>query len=344
MPVAVGGLAAALILGLQAAGLKPGPLNTILMFGVPVVLCFTFADRPFRFALGIAAVMLASMFYTGRHGQALHSERNFYGTLRVTQDPEGRFRRLIHGSTLHGQQALGPGGVDSDGRHLPLTYYHPTGPIGQIFEVFNGRADKQPVAVVGLGTGSLAYYAQQNQPWTYYELDPAVERIARNPQYFSFLVECRTQEFRVVTGDARLRLQQQARDQEYGLLVLDAFSSDAIPVHLVTAEALRLYCSKLANDGLLAFHISNRYFDLKPLLANLAQSQNLLCYVREDAVSPGEQEQTGKTTSGWVVMAHRTADLGKLADPASGWTPLQGRPGTEIWTDDFSNVLGIIKW
>jgi hypothetical protein len=139
-------------------------------------------------------------------------------------------------------------------------------------------------------------------------------------------------------------LQQEARDREYGLLILDAFSSDAIPVHLVTAEALRLYSDKLADDGLLAFHISNRYFDLKPLLANLAQSQNLVCYIREDAVSPDEQERTGKTTSGWVVMAHRIADVGKLADPSSGWTPLQGQPGTEIWTDDFSNLLGILKW
>jgi hypothetical protein len=343
LPAAVGGLAVALILGLQAAGLKPGPLNTVLMFGVPAVLCYTFADRPLRFALGIAAVMLASVFYAGQHGRALHSERNFFGTLRVTQDPEDRFRRLIHGSTLHGQQALGPGGVDSDGRHVPLTYYHPSGPIGQVFEVFNARAGAQPVAVVGLGTGSLAYYAQNNQPWTYYELDPAVERIARNPRYFSFLDECRTQEFRVVIGDARLRLQQESRDREYGLLILDAFSSDAIPVHLITAEALQLYTDKLANDGLLAFHISNRYFNLKLLLANLAQSRNLICYIREDAVSLDEQERTGKTASEWVVMARHATDLGKLADPASGWTPLQGRPGTKIWTDDFSNVLGILK-
>ena len=163
----------------------------------------------------------------------------------MTLDPSGRFYRLIHGNTIHGQRF-----VDPERQCEPLVYYHRTGPLGALFNIFNAASSPRHVAVVGLGAGSMAAYSQTNQHWTYYEIDPTVIRIAQNSNYFPFLAKCGSGNFEFALGDARLRLRE-ASPSCYGLLVLDAFSSDAIPVHLLTREALRLYLSKLADNGLL---------------------------------------------------------------------------------------------
>src|SRR5439155_6829326 len=151
-----------------------------------------------------------------------------------------------HGNTVHGRQSVEP-----DRRREPLTYYHPTGPIGQVFAAFSGAAAKSQVGVVGLGTGSLAAYGASGQQFTYYEIDPAVDRLAHDTRYFTFVHDSPAR-VEVILGDARLTLAD-APPRQYGLLVIDAFSSDAIPLHLLTREALQLYLDKLADDGLLAF-------------------------------------------------------------------------------------------
>src|SRR5207247_1962837 len=145
---------------------------------------------------------------------------------------------------------------------LPLTYYYPTGPLGAIFHAFERPPTKREVAVVGLGTGSTAYYGQEGQRFTFFEIDSAVVKVARNPKCFTFVEDCRAR-VELVLGDARLSLANEP-DRKYGLIVLDAFSSDAIPVHLLTREALQLYFAKLEDDGILALHVSNRYLDLHP--------------------------------------------------------------------------------
>ena len=292
-------------------------LGLKLAFGLAAFLCYTFKDRPVRFALGIGAVLLAGQVAVNVYGSLQHREHAFFSASCASRRiPEGSYRRLIHGSTLHGQQSLDPG----RGRE-PLTYYHRTGPIGQVLGVFAARPARPYVAVVGLGAGTLASYATADQRWTFYEIDPAVVRIARDPRYFTYINDCRARSCDIILGDARLRLRE-APESGYGLIILDAFSSDAIPVHLLTREALRVYRSKLADGGLIAFHISNRYIDLAPVLGRLARDAGLVARVRFDLALSPEQVGDGKLASTWVVIAARVADLG-----APGKRP---RDGSEL--------------
>jgi hypothetical protein len=338
LPLALGGaVAAALLLGLPATGLKPVPF-TITLVCLPMLLgCYAFKDRPLRFALGLGALLLTAGLSSRLYNRVLHQERTFFGVLRVIHDPEGNFHQLAHGSIVHGQQSLDP-----SRRREPLTYYHRTGPIGQIFEVFQGRPSIQQVGVIGLGAGSLACYAQPGADWTFFEIDPAVEKIARDPRFFTFLNDCRASKLDVVLGDARLRLKE-APEHCYGLIVLDAFTSDSIPIHLLTREAMRLYVDKLADGGLLAFHISNVYLDLRPILGKLARDANLVCLIRHDAEISVEEARSGKTASLWAVMARREEDLGNLVmDPR--WQSPPSDVGGALWTDDFSNIATILSW
>jgi spermidine synthase len=203
---------------------------------------FTQRKRTVRFAASIAALLVAGAWWGNAQDHVLRAERTFFGVFRVMQDADGRYRALAHGTTLHGMQALDPAHSAE-----PLTYYHRTGPFGQAFEALPHARTAKQVAVVGLGIGTLAAYAVPGQQWTFYEIDPAVERIARDTAYFSFLDRC-GQLCRVVIGDARLSLTA-APQGEYDLLVLDAFSSDAIPMHLMTDEAFSLYRPVLLQEA-----------------------------------------------------------------------------------------------
>jgi spermidine synthase len=314
---------------------EAGGLGFKLAFGLAVFLCYIFKDRPVRFAFGVGAVLLASQISDNIHGRVLYQERNFFGVLRVSRDGEENYHRLIHGNTVHGQQSLDP-----RRRREPLTYYHRTGPIGQVFAAIAKKLARSDVAVVGLGAGSLACYAESDQRWTFFEIDPAVLRIARDPNFFTYLADCRATSCDVVLGDARLRLRD-APDSGYGLIVLDAFSSDAIPMHLLTREALELYRRKLADGGLIAFHISNRYLDLTRVLRALARDAGLVGRVCHDQNVPPEQLREGKYASSWFVMAARDADLGTLADDPR-WEASEPRPGDMVWTDDFSNLAALL--
>lgn len=341
LPAVLGGMTAALILGAEKFGLKSNQLNVALMFGLPAVLCYALETRPLRFALGVAAIMAASVLHTTGQGKPLYTERSFFGVLRVTMDRTKTYYQLVHGNTIHGRHNLQPTG--SDGRQEPLSYYHRTGPIGQVFEKIRPRFAKARVGVVGLGVGALAWYARPEEEWTYYEIDPAVKRLAANTTYFTYLRDCRASQMDVVLGDARLRLRE-APDHHYDLLVLDAFSSDAVPVHLLTREALDLYLSKLAPGGVLACHISNRFLDLRPVWANLARDAGLVCRCREDLnVGPVETAE-GKDPSQWVVLANTAADLGPIQRSVFWDDLLKTPPRGEMWTDDFSNILSIFKW
>jgi SAM-dependent methyltransferase len=335
LPLGLGALVVALILGLHAAGVPPGPLSYGLSFGVPALVCFSFSRRPLRFALGVAAIFAAGALYTSDQGQVLHAERSFFGLHRVLLDTTGRYHVIAHGGTLHGRQALDPARARE-----PLSYYYASGPIGQVFAGTQGTRERPRVAVIGLGAGSLACYKRPGQEWTFYEIDPSVERIARDPAYFTFLRDC-APEAPVVLGDARLSLVR-APDGAYDLIVLDAYSSDSTPVHLITREALALYRAKLAPGGLLAFHVSNQYLDLKPVLGALAEDAGLAALFQDDlAIAPDEQAR-GKSASQWVLLARDQADFGTLAtDPR--WQPLAGA-GAAVWTDDFSSILSVLRW
>ena len=214
--------------------------------GLPVGICFGFTGRPLRFGLAIGAVFLAALVSADSRDQVEHRERSFFGQLSVQKDPAGAYRWLLHGTTLHGWQSLDPDHCDE-----PLAYFHRTGPVGQLFAARQRTAPPQEIGVTGLGIGAMASYARPAQTWTFYEIDPAIERVASNARYFSYLTAARQRgvDVRVILGDARLRLRD-APDAAYDMLFLDAFSSDSVPVHLLTFEALELYLSKLKEKRL----------------------------------------------------------------------------------------------
>ena len=310
-------------------------VGIVIVIGIPLVIInHRFRSRPVRFALALGAVMLGSVVHYELQNRTLHVERNFFGTLSVKFDPESATRDLYHGNTIHGRQFINP-----TRQSEPLSYFHRSGPLGQIFEAFNSNAASPNVAIVGLGVGSMACYARPDQQWTFYEINPAVIGLAQNTEYFTYLQKCAVGATRIVLGDARLQLQN-APDHHYGLIVLDAFNSDAIPVHLLTQEAIDLYTSKLAAGGMLAFHISNRSLQLAGVLADLAEHNGAMSLTIVDAEF---DPIAGKDPSEWLVMAHQSPALDSLAQRPR-WRVLQGRTDADVWTDDFSNIVRVFRW
>ena len=306
-----------------------------IVFGAPLLIInHRFRGRPLRFALAVGAVMLAGVVYAETQNRTLHQERNFFGTLGVKIDPESATRILYHGNTIHGRQF-----IDPNLQREPLSYFHRNGPLGQIFKAYNSNSPSRNIAVVGLGTGSMACYALPEQSWTFYEINPAVISIAKNTQHFTYLEKCGVGPTQIVLGDARLQLQN-APEQHYGLIILDAFNSDAIPIHLMTQEAIALYMSKLALGGMVAFHVSNRSLKLDTVLADLAKQNGAMTIGRAD----GEHDPvTGKDPSEWVVMARLSPAFDSLSqDPR--WRFVEGRSESAAWTDDFSNILSVFRW
>jgi hypothetical protein len=237
---------------------------------------------------------------------------------------------------VHGIQSLA-----ADRQLTPLSYYYPSGPAGEAFRMVAQSHPQAPVAVIGLGAGSLACYGSSGQRFTFYEIDPVVERIARDPRFFTYLRNCPAAAD-VTIGDARVSLSH-APNHYYGMFVLDAFSSDAIPIHLLTEEALRLYVAKLAPDGVLLFHISNRYFDLAPVLGRLAATMELSALLCEDLLLDKAEVLAGKQPSRWVIMAPRSTALAPLRGERK-WQPLSASSAIDLWTDDHSNLLQALRW
>ena len=336
LPVALGLAVAIATLELQARGMEPGRMFNLIIFGPAAICCLRFGARPRRFGLGVAALILASQVYAGPYGHTLHTERSFFGVYHVSDDPERNCRVLFHGGTAHGAQSLDPSRACE-----PLAYYTRSGPIGQVFEAFQENPVENEVAIIGLGAGVMACYHRPHQRFTFYEIDPSVLHIAQNRRYFTYLADCGPP-VRVVLGDARLSLRD-APAHSYGMIVLDAFSGDSIPTHLLTREALALYLSKLAPNGILAFHISNRYVDLHGVLGNLAHDAGLSCLANDDAQVSEDEARKGKFASSWVVMARDPNGLAVLTGE-SGWRSLLAAPGSRVWADDFSNIVSILRF
>jgi hypothetical protein len=293
-------------------------------------------QRPMRFfGLVILSFTVTALWRPGI--APIETARSFFGVHKVAEVADGRARVLYHGTTIHGAQRVrNDDGTPVSGPLLPQTYYYPGGPFAEAIgaaRAARGRLDH--VAVVGLGTGSLACHRKGGEHWTFFEIDPEVIRIARDPHRFEFLSRC-APETPVIAGDARLTLD--ASTDRYDLIVLDAFSSDTIPVHLLTREAVAGYLSKLSPHGVILLHISNRHLDLAPVVANVAQSLGLVAFVREDS-SAGDLLTTLKANARLVVLARDTADAGSVA---GSWTPLQPDRSSALWTDDYSNILGLM--
>lgn len=334
------GLAVAL-LTLLAAQLDAAETERLaLAVGLPLIVVNFFAKRPLRFALALGALMLANALASEESART-HFERNFYGALRVSEDLTDSTRRLRHGSTLHGRQH-----TDAARQCQPLSYYHRRGPLGSVFKAFDAKpaitaATAGRVAVVGLGTGASVAYSRPGQSWTFYEINPSVVRLASDARSFTYLENCAQADVRIVQGDARLKMRD-AHDGGFDLIVLDAFSSDAVPAHLLTREALDLYLSKLAEGGWIVFHVSNRTLDLHAVVAGVTEDAGMDALFFDDF---NREEEQGREPSQWVAAARRREDLTTLrGDPR--WQPLLSEDSRrrEIWRDDFSNILKVFKW
>jgi SAM-dependent methyltransferase len=301
-------------------------------FGTSVALGIACGSVAFR----LFSLLVASIIFWGpppAGGTLLFSARSFFGVMRVLEAPDQSYRTLRHGSTTHGWQRL-----PAEGRCEPSSYYHPGGPIGDAMKAFGARLND--VALVGLGTGAMACYAAPGQQWTFFEIDPLVERIARDPSLFSHLQNAEGN-VEVVIGDGRIKLQEQAPGR-FDMIVVDAFSSDSIPVHLLTQEALQLYASRLRPDGILAIHVSNRYLALEPVVAALAAQEGLFAIAKYEPVIPVEAGQQGMLAAHWMVLSRDSDVITVLADGWEWRAPAAGARSA-IWTDDYSNIFKALR-
>ena len=333
LPLAFG-VTVTLIVALIGLGGSEAQLpGKMVAFGMASGIAVNFVRRPLRFGLTVGAIVLAVALAASPDERELFRERSFFGVYRVSASQNGHLHELVHGTTTHGRQDLSP-----SRERTPLSYYHRESPIGRLLTAVPARATAN-VGIIGLGTGSIACYSKPGERWTFYEIDPTVERIARDPRLFTYLRVC-PGESDVILGDARLSLVR-AADRRYGMIVADAFSSDTVPVHLLTREALALYRRKLREDGILAFNVSNRYLTLEPVLGNLARDAGLACVAQEDDRSQ-DDGRPETDASDWVVMARSEGALRAVAPGREGWGECRHSSGTSVWTDDFTNLLGAI--
>jgi SAM-dependent methyltransferase len=330
------GGAIAIILLVRAFGHAWGRAEYVLLVAVLCVPLFALRGRPVRFGLALAGILLLSPLASDSDRSTLYAERSFFGIHRVQslRTAEGRMHRLVHGTTLHGMQWVEPRRCDE-----PLSYYHREGPAGQVFESFGRPPRAVEIGVVGLGTGALSAYAEPGQRWTYFEIDPAVVRIASGRDWFCYLDRSAVRP-RMLLGDARLSLG--ADTTRYDLLVLDAYTSDAVPVHLLTREAFRQYFERIRPGGVLAIHLSNRHFDLERVIARIAREAGLADRIRVAGAPSAADAARGMESSSWAVLAREARDLGPLAADAR-WRGLLLPPESPLWTDDYSSLVSVLR-
>jgi hypothetical protein len=292
------------------------------------------------FTCGIAALLIAAggwerLEYSATPGKMT---RSFFGIYSIRAGAN-QSRVLVHGTTVHGIQNLG----SPERERMATSYYARPSGVGLAMQetpqLFGPNAR---VSIVGLGAGTLACYAQPGQSWTFYEIDPAVVRIARDPRRFTFLSGCKP-DAQIKVGDARLLIEREQSGTS-NVLVVDAFSSDAVPMHLLTREAFADYRRLLTPNGLLMVHISNRYLRLEPVVAGAAAAGGWSARMRYYVPRP-ENMALNETGSEWIAMSPSPETLERLVR-ASGkdWVPLQPDAGSKPWTDDHASVLPLIVW
>ncbi|HEX9647854.1 MAG TPA: fused MFS/spermidine synthase [Alphaproteobacteria bacterium] len=330
-------LVAATRLGPAVSGLNPVQV-TAAVAPVLAFIAFTRRGRPFAFALALAAVLAGTMLSFERPG-TLWRERSFFGVYRVVETENAAARLLIHGTTIHGAQLQA-----ADLRYVPASYYGPGTPIADLIAKARARRGSLRTGVVGLGAGGLACHRAKAEDWRFYEIDPLVAAVARDGRYFDLLAGC-APGGAVVLGDARLSLVDEPATS-FDLLIMDAFNGDAPPIHLITREALELYLDKLAPGGLVAVHISNRFVDLRGVIARLVARLGLAARVGTTAFADAPRTDAGHYATAmtvWVVIARDPAELDALG-LGDQWHALPAADGGRAWTDDYSNILEAIRW
>jgi hypothetical protein len=319
-----------------SARLEPGPQTSLLIAAMLGLAWLTIGRRwLFTAMLALGMLGLGGFSQVKKVADGLH-QRSFFGVYTVEDRGDEGLRRLMHGTTLHGAQSLDP----AHARQM-MTYYVPGSGVGRALAAapaLFGPAAR--IGVVGLGAGTLACYARPAQRWTFFEIDPVVVATARRD--FTYLSTC-TPTARMVTGDARLTLQSETRGG-FDLLAVDAFSSDSIPLHLMTLEALSIYGDALASDGLLLIHISNRFLDLEPVLARLAQAGGWQAVRLGYSPPKGFKDSPRAFPSLWIAMSRQPARIAQLRAAGGDWKPLREVEGSTVWRDDFASVLPALRW
>jgi hypothetical protein len=327
-----------LLVAAIAFDLRPDQSLLYVVVGLLIGLTVHFWQAPLSFAAIIAVIFLVSQSF--RDNQTIHLVRNFFGVLSVVDSSDGQYRGLWHGTTSQGtQQVRDEDGNLIKGRPEMISEFFEGAGIDQVFKAV--QAKKQgPIdyAVIGLGTGSLACQRRPGDKLTYYEIDPDIVRIASDPKLFGFVPEC-APDAPIEIGDARLKIAD-APDASYDLIVIDAFIGAAIPVHLLTREAMALYLRKLKPDGLIAMHISNKNLELASVVAGIAEANGLIARVYDG----GDVEEDADRYL-WVprvaAIARGEQDFGALAR-SSYWPLFERDPSQRVWSDDYSNVVGAL--
>lgn len=303
----------------------------VVVFLLSQFVIFVFRQSYLLHGILVAVFLIAGSYYMIDDSNLIYSKRSFFGTYNIYENDNADYHLLYHGTVIHGIQKInGPGELE------PISYYSKDGPLGQVFRHLGERSEPLTVAVVGLGVGTTACYARQGDTFTFYEIDPLVKDLASDNKYFTYITKGLDHD--IIIGDARLKLSE-ARIHEYDLIVLDAFSSDSIPVHLMTKEALQLYTTKLRKKGIIAFHITNLNLDLAPVIATLARDLNLTALINSHSPTIAQRENY-ILDSEWIVLAHDSQALRGLS--TKEWQELE--PERDIlWTDQFSNILSVIK-
>jgi len=307
--------------------------NLMIGAGLPFLLWYF---RPL-FAGIMAAVICLIVPLGFQHTNLLYQQRSVYAIheIREFSSNIGEFNSLYHGRIQHGVQARDPK-LSS----IPLSYYHTTSPIGGVFEVREEIGDLSPVAALGLGVGTLAAYVKPGMEMRFFEIDPEIERIARDTRFFSYLHQC-GDSCSVILGDGRLSLQQE-KPGFYGLIILDAYSSDSVPVHLLSAEAIELYISLLKPEGVLMFHVSNRYVEVGQIVVNTAESLGYVAFVQDHWPRETHLDEMMVNASEWVMVGRSREELVQhTMDPR--WEEAASDERAP-WTDDWSNLWVYMAW
>jgi hypothetical protein len=306
-----------------------GVLSALLALGLN-------ASRWKIFATVVVALLLIRA-YPADDGR-VETVRSFFGVHKIVVTPHGQYHVLMHGTTIHGAQKFqNDDGTPVTGRPEPITYYHKDGGIGQaIAAVRERKGSPLRVAVIGLGSGTLTCASEPGETWKFFEIDQSMVDTARDPKYFTYIQNC-APDLKPVIGDARLTFAREP-DGVYDLIIVDAYSSDAIPIHLATEQAMEIYKDKLAPQGAVVMHVSNRHLELSSVVVGIADANDLKSWAYSE--DSGRDDEYIFSTS-VVVCAREEADVGKLAS-SEDWALEEADEKQRVWTDDYSNVLGAV--
>ncbi|MBV9802315.1 MAG: fused MFS/spermidine synthase [Solirubrobacterales bacterium] len=326
------GAGTAVALGAVRAGSPSGAFEaSSVVIGTACGLSLNLLRRPLRFALALGAILLTPALAPPAGQRVLARERSYFGTYRVLAVDASRLHALYDGTTLHGLERFG-----TPGRPQPLGYYSARGPVGQAFAQLPAATTRR-AGVIGLGAGALACYARPGQRFEFFEVDPVVVAIARDPALFDYLRRCPAN---VVVGDGRRSLQREPPGR-FGLLAVDAFNSDAIPINLITREAVELYFTRLQPGGAVLFNITNRYLALEPVLGNIARQARLNCVAQRYSPTRARARR-GDLLSQWALLTRSRADLGRLGSDRR-WHACVRDPSDPVWTDQYSDLLAALR-